>query len=142
MRHRRRSARSNPASAGGILLTLVGFGVMAFSAFELATGGKGAAAPRARPAPPKVKPPAPPVAHLPASTTTTTTTTSTPAAAPPNKPPAAPSAPSAPSPQQVQQAVQAGQAIVSGAESLFGGSSTPAPTFGDGSSPDAPVDLG
>lgn len=144
MKHQRRHARNNPGSAGGILLTFLGLGIAAFSGFELLTGGKpfttpgGAAATTpAAPAPPGKKP-APPPPKLTAH-----------ASAPP-APPTAPGAPTAggmkpPTQQQVQQAVQAGQAIVSGAESLFGGSgdgssSTSAPVFGDGSSPSAPVD--
>jgi len=111
---RRRSARENPASAGGIFLTLVGFGLMAFSGFELATGGK---AYKARPAPPKIK-------TRPAAPKATAALGPAPAAS------AAPAAAAAsgsgggikpPTQAQVQQAVQTGQSIVTGAENLFGG---------------------
>ena len=115
---RRRSARENPASAGGIFLTLVGFGLMAFSGFELATGGK---AYKARPAPPKIKTrPAAPKA----------TAALGPAPAAPAASSTAPAAAAAsgsgggikpPTQAQVQQAVQTGQSIVTGAENLFGG---------------------
>jgi hypothetical protein len=122
----RRSARGNPASPGGIVLTLVGFGIVAFSAFELFTGGRGfvpAAASGAsvrtktRPAPPKLLPHAParPVPPpSPVARTAPVNPLATPRSGGGFKPPTQ---------QQVQQAVQAGQAIVSGAESLFGGAS-------------------
>lgn len=87
---------------------------MAFSGFELATGGK---AYKARPAPPKIK-------TRPAAPKATAALGPAPAAS------AAPAAAAAsgsgggikpPTQAQVQQAVQTGQSIVTGAENLFGG---------------------
>jgi hypothetical protein len=150
MRSRRR-ARSNP-SGGGVLLTLLGLGLAAFSGYELLTGGKGiAGAPAAPPAAPPAGAPAPAARPRPAPPGIRPTA-ALPAGAP--RPPAPPPpaghpAAAAPAAHQAglspQQAVQAGQALVSAAGALFdtassGGGS--APVFGDGSSPDAPVDIG
>jgi hypothetical protein len=104
-----RAARENPVSAPGVLLTLLGFGLIAFSGFELATGGKSY---KTKPAAPKVKTPTRPAApKAPAALGPA-----------PSAAAASPSGPKLPTQAQVQQAVQAGQAIVSGADSLFGGS--------------------
>ena len=102
MQLQRRHARRNPgASAGGIILTLAGFGLMAFSGFELFAAKR-----TARPAPPKIKTKVKPARP----------------AAPATLPGAAPSGGVQPqTPSQVQQAIQAGQAITQGAEALFGG---------------------
>jgi hypothetical protein len=115
---RRRRARENPASAGGMLLTLAGFGIVAFSAFELFAGRAPYVAPptgKARPAPPRPKPALPAAAAAPAAA---------PAASAPTS-----SGPQV-TPAQVQQAAQAAAPIVSGLENLLSPTPAPAPVPG------------